>query len=92
MAPGLPVASVAYLLACSLLGLCLMAWDKRQAVRAGRRIPERTLLLVALLGGTPGVLAGMALCRHKRRKFWFARALPVLLLLQAGWAARAFWP
>lgn len=77
--------AMAWVAAASALGLLLMAYDKRQAVQGRRRVAERTLLTVALIGGTPGVLAGMWLMRHKTRKPLFRLGLPVLLALQ-GWA------
>ena len=51
----------------NLLGLCLMAFDKRRARRGGHRIRERTLFLVAALGGSIGCWAGMYLFRHKTK-------------------------
>jgi uncharacterized membrane protein YsdA (DUF1294 family) len=57
-----------YLLALSLAAFILFAWDKRCAIVGRRRIPERTLLMLALAGGTPGAIAGQRLLRHKTRK------------------------
>ncbi len=54
--------------ALSLLGFLLTGWDKRQAIRGGRRVPEKRLHLFELLGGWPGVLAARVLFRHKTRK------------------------
>lgn len=42
-----------------------MRADKRRAQRGKRRIPEATLFLVAVLGGSPGVMLGMKAFRHK---------------------------
>lgn len=78
----------ALVLALSLAGLVLMGWDKWRARRGGRRVPERVLLAVALAGGTPGVVLGMLLFRHKTRHVLFAWGLPVLMLLQAWLAGR----
>jgi uncharacterized membrane protein YsdA (DUF1294 family) len=46
----------------------LLAWDKRQAVRGGRRVPESTLHTLELLGGWPGSLLARRLMRHKTVK------------------------
>ena len=49
----------AYLLLINLDAFILMASDKSRARRGKRRIPEATLFLVAVLGGSLGIIAGM---------------------------------
>lgn len=76
------------LLALNALGFVLMCVDKARAVRkTGRRIPERTLLLLSVCFGSFGTLLGMLLLRHKtnaKRHPAFACCVPVLALVQGG--------
>lgn len=70
--------------AVNLISFCAMGWDKHRARRHGRRVPERTLLLLDLLGGSLGGILGMLLFRHKTLHLKF-RVLPVVFLaVQAG--------
>lgn len=78
-------ASVALL---SLIAFAACVWDKRQAIAGWPRVPEATLLGLALVGGSPGLLLGMALARHKTRKTAFLAPLAGIVLLQA---AAAWW-
>lgn len=61
-----------YLFIISLITLFFFGLDKTLAISHKRRIPERTLLGLGLLGGAWGGLAGMVLFRHKIRhhRFW----------------------
>lgn len=55
----------------------LALWlDKRRAMRGDRRIRERTLHAMELLGGWPGALIAMPIVRHKNRKrsYWIVTA------------------
>lgn len=72
----------------NFFGFALMGADKWKARRGAWRIPEKTLFLTALLGGTMGTIAGMQCFRHKTRHWQFRYGLPILLALQlaaAGW-------
>jgi uncharacterized membrane protein YsdA (DUF1294 family) len=72
--------------AMSLGSISACFYDKSQARRGGRRIRERTLLLLALLGGSPGLVLGMVLARHKTKKASFLGRLFVVLMLQVALA------
>ena len=55
--------------------------DKGRAKSGKWRIPERTLLLLALIGGSLGALAGMIMFRHKTRKAKFVISVPVMFVV-----------
>ena len=57
-----------YLAAVNLAAFIVYGWDKRLAVRERYRISEKTLILLALFGGSIGSLAAMHLFHHKTRK------------------------
>lgn len=52
----------------STLTYLIYAQDKRAALSGGRRWPENTLHLLALLGGWPGALLAQHFLRHKSSK------------------------
>lgn len=55
----------------------LYAVDKYRAKTGGWRIPEKTLLGAALLGGGVGALLGMRLVRHKTKHTSFKVIVPI---------------
>ncbi|UNK50776.1 DUF1294 domain-containing protein [Lysobacter sp. S4-A87] len=57
-------------------------YDKAIAGGRRRRIPERTLLGMALCGGTPGALLAMWLFRHKTAKQSFRKWLALVIVAQ----------
>ena len=74
-----------YLLGINLAAFSAMGWDKRCSKRSGaRRIPEKRLFLLALLGGALGGTAGMFLFHHKTRHWTFRWGFPAILALEAG--------
>lgn len=70
------------LIALNFLAFAAFGIDKAKAERGKRRIAERTLLLLAFLGGTPGAYAGRAAFRHKTRKAPFSRELHTIAAMQ----------
>lgn len=71
-----------YLLIMNALGLALMIMDKHCAKKHHRRIPEATLMTVAVLGGSIGSWLGMYLARHKTKHPKFYIGIPLVLTLQ----------
>lgn len=71
-----------YLLAINVVSFCLYGIDKYKAVKNKWRIPEATLLGVALVGGSVGAWAGMQVFRHKTKHWQFKILVPAFLILQ----------
>ena len=82
MPPGLVVWIMIYLVAASLFGFILMGADKRKAVQHKWRIPEKSLFLIALAGGSVGVLLGMVVFRHKTKHLSFLLGIPMIIAAQ----------
>lgn len=72
----------AYIVIMNLVAFCLMGIDKRKAIKGAFRIPEATLFIVALIGGSIGSILGMYTFRHKTRHFSFVYGMPAILILQ----------
>ena len=83
-----------WLILVNLAAFVLMGVDKYRAKRGAWRIPERTLITAALMGGSPGAILGMELFRHKTRHAKFAVGLPLILCAQIAllwWMGRRGW-
>ena len=75
-----PINVTVYLLIINLIGLLIMYFDKKKAKYGRWRIPEKTLLIIALVGGSIGAISGMYLFRHKTQKLKFTLGLPTILI------------
>ena len=82
---------LAYLYIVNLAELALFGVDKRRAKRGLRRIPEATLLGLAVAGGSIGALGGMFLFRHKTRKPRFRIGIPVILVMELLFFLGVIW-
>lgn len=71
-----------YLLFLNLFSLFTMASDKSKAQKGKWRTPEKTLFLLAFLGGSVGIYLGMYVFHHKTRKPLFRFGIPAILVLQ----------
>ena len=79
-----------YLAAINLLLFVLMGVDKAKAKRGSRRFPEATLFFLAVVGGSPGGLLGMAVFHHKTLHPSFRIGFPVILIAQLALAGFLF--
>lgn len=71
-----------YLVIINLIAFLLMAMDKSRARKHQWRIPEKTLFLSAILGGSIGAIAGMYTFHHKTKHWYFVIGMPAILILQ----------
>lgn len=75
-------------------GFIMMAEDKSAARNHRKRIAEKSILTIALLGGFLGVYVGMKHYRHKTRKTGFQAYLLSIFILYvlAGLVVLVLWP
>ena len=71
-----------YLVVINLAGIFVMWSDKRKAKKGAWRIKEKTLFLVALLGGALGTTLGMYWFRHKTQHWYFKYGFPLILIAE----------
>ena len=71
-----------YLLILSAVAVVVTIVDKLAAKAKKRRIPEATLFLLALLGGSTAMYLTMLTIRHKTRHHRFMLGLPAIFLAQ----------
>lgn len=73
---------VIYFVIINIVGFAVMGIDKRKAVKRTFRIPEATLFIIALIGGSVGSIVGMQVFRHKTRHWYFVFGMPAILVIQ----------
>ena len=71
-----------YLLFINLVGVIINIADKSRAKAGKWRVSEKSLWLVALLGGALGSYVTMQIIRHKTKHLSFMVGLPILIILQ----------
>ena len=71
-----------YLIVINALAFVTFGYDKYQAVKGRWRVPEKTLFLLAIIGGSVGAMAGMRVFRHKTKHNSFVFGLPVIFAVQ----------
>ena len=75
---------IIYLLVMNCIAFLMYGLDKRKAEKDRWRIPEFTLIVLAVLGGSVGALAGMLVFHHKTKKPKFVIGVPLIFLLQTA--------
>ena len=75
-----------WLAAINLVTFAVYGIDKAKAKRGTWRVPEKTLFLLPLLGGSLGALLGMRVFHHKTKHWYFVWGIPLILLAQIALA------
>lgn len=75
------VLFIGYLVIINIIGFLAMGIDKTRAQQHQWRIPERTLFVLALFGGSFGTWCGMYLFRHKTKHWYFVIGMSTILIL-----------
>ncbi|MBD5488606.1 MAG: DUF1294 domain-containing protein [Lachnospiraceae bacterium] len=73
---------IVYLVVINFISFIMMGLDKYKAKKRAWRIPESTLFVLALIGGSIGSIAGMHLFHHKTRHWYFLYGMPAILIIQ----------
>lgn len=70
------------LLGINLFSIIVMFVDKGRAKKHKFRISEKTLFLLAAIGGSIGIYLGMFLFHHKTKHIKFTIGIPLIIILQ----------
>ena len=73
---------IIYILIINIFAFFSMCIDKYKAKHHKWRIPEKTLFVFALLGGSIGSILGMYTFRHKTKHTYFVIGMPAILIIQ----------
>jgi len=71
-----------YLLFLNAYGFASMWYDKKMAQTGNWRVKEKTLLIIAILGGSIGSLLGMHIFHHKTKHLRFKIGIPIIIFIQ----------
>ena len=71
-----------YLAVINVVTFFMYGVDKWKAKRSKWRIPEATLLLLAVLGGSIGAWLGMKTWHHKTLHKKFRYGVPIIIIVQ----------
>ena len=80
--PPVWIAVIAWLVIINLIAFAIFGIDKKRAKKGQWRIPEKTLFLSAILGGSIGAILGMYIFRHKTKHWYFQIGIPAILIAQ----------
>lgn len=73
---------IIYFILVNFIAFMMYGMDKKKAIDGKYRIAERTLLLIGVIGGSIGAMAGMKVFHHKTKHKKFVYGLPLIFMLQ----------
>lgn len=73
---------IIYLISINVITFLAMGIDKYKAKKGHWRTKEKTLIMLVVLGGGIGGIAGMYCFRHKTKKPRFYIGFPMILFLE----------
>ena len=73
-----------YLAAINVIAFMVYGIDKLKAKKGKWRIPEATLLLLAIVSGSIGAWCGMKVWHHKTMHKKFRYGIPLIIVVQIG--------
>ena len=82
---------IVYLLLANVIAFAMYGIDKRKAMKDQWRIPEKTLILAALIGGSFGAFVGMQVFHHKTKHWKFILGVPACMILHVGLGVLYWW-
>lgn len=72
------------LVVLNLAAFIVCGADKSAAQRQRWRVPEKTLFLLAAIGGSLGMYLGMLTFRHKTKHWYFMFGMPAIVVVHAA--------
>lgn len=78
----LPIIIGIWFALMNIAGFFTCVVDKRRARKRKWRIPEKTIFIIAFIGGSLGVYFALLLLRHKTRRLRFMIGIPIILFMQ----------
>jgi len=76
------IIMIIVLVVINLIAFILYGVDKHRAKNHQWRISEKTLIGIAVIGGSIGAILGMYIFHHKTKHWYFRYGLPAILIVQ----------
>ena len=86
--PPVWIAVIIWLIIINLTAFAVFGIDKKRAKKGQWRIPEKTLFLSVILGGSIGAILGMYIFHHKTKHWYFQIGIPAIMIIQI---AAVYW-